>query len=188
MLDTHQTHVPACPDRLSDEQVERYWRDGYLAFEGALTGGEVADGREALSEIVRRYAFDRERCDYRRAKTDEEGNYTGAVFQVRGSRCGFQLEPGQEPAADAAALEQQVRKFMWFEEAAEVFSGFCSKHPRTFGLAEQLLGGKSVLYQSMALIKPAFHGSEKPWHQDNAYFAVEDMDHVCRRDTNGFAG
>jgi len=33
----------------------------------------------------------------------------------------------------------------------------------------------------MALIKPPLIGSEKPWHQDNAYFAVEDLDGVVGR-------
>ena len=30
----------------------------------------------------------------------------------------------------------------------------------------------------MALVKPPTGGVEKPWHQDNAYFAIEDMDKV----------
>jgi phytanoyl-CoA hydroxylase len=35
---------------------------------------------------------------------------------------------------------------------------------------DQLIGPGHRMIQDMALIKPPFHGSEKPWHQDTAYF------------------
>jgi phytanoyl-CoA hydroxylase len=41
-------------------------------------------------------------------------------------------------------------------------------------LLDQLLGSGRVLFQEMALVKPARIGSEKPWHQDAAYFRVTD--------------
>ena len=31
----------------------------------------------------------------------------------------------------------------------------------------------------MALVKPSFIGSEKPWHQDNAYFSVAPLEAIC---------
>jgi ectoine hydroxylase-related dioxygenase (phytanoyl-CoA dioxygenase family) len=34
------------------------------------------------------------------------------------------------------------------------------------------------MFQDMALVKPPFIGSEKPWHQDNAYFSVTPLDSV----------
>jgi phytanoyl-CoA hydroxylase len=34
----------------------------------------------------------------------------------------------------------------------------------------QLVGEGARMIQDMALLKPPFHGSEKPWHQDTAYF------------------
>jgi ectoine hydroxylase-related dioxygenase (phytanoyl-CoA dioxygenase family) len=46
------------------------------------------------------------------------------------------------------------------------------------GLIKSVLGNAIKLYQSMALVKPANGGVEKPWHQDNAYFCVEDLDQV----------
>lgn len=45
-------------------------------------------------------------------------------------------------------------------------------------MVQSILGSEVDLYQAMALIKPALHGSEKPWHQDNAYFSVEELDGI----------
>ncbi len=37
---------------------------------------------------------------------------------------------------------------------------------------EQMMGEAPELFQDMALVKPPRFGSEKPWHQDCAYFNV----------------
>jgi hypothetical protein len=170
--------VGTCPNRLNDDLLAQYWRDGYLAFDDALTSAEVHDACAALKCIVRRACTEPSAFDYCPPETNGVGNQTGAVFQVRDSRCFFQLEAGQTPQAEPEALDLQVRKFMWFEEESALLASFCTNHPRTFGIVEQILGGAVALYQSMALVKPARYGREKPWHQDNAYFAVENMDHV----------
>ena len=34
------------------------------------------------------------------------------------------------------------------------------------------------MFQNMALVKPALIGSEKPWHQDNAYFKYAPLEKV----------
>src|SRR4029453_617738 len=41
---------------------------------------------------------------------------------------------------------------------------------RLLAAVAQLLGSGARLIQDMALLKPPFRGSEKPWHQDTAYF------------------
>jgi ectoine hydroxylase-related dioxygenase (phytanoyl-CoA dioxygenase family) len=56
---------------------------------------------------------------------------------------------------------------------------FCQADSRLAGLAasdrlvpplDQLIGPGHRMIQDMALLKPPFRGSEKPWHQDTAYF------------------
>jgi len=42
--------------------------------------------------------------------------------------------------------------------------------PRLRPLLDQLIGPGSRMVQDMALLKPPFHGAEKPWHQDHAYW------------------
>src|SRR6266571_1646266 len=43
-------------------------------------------------------------------------------------------------------------------------------NPRLMKLLDQLIEPDHRMVQDMALLKPPFHGSEKPWHQDTAYF------------------
>ncbi|MEO6053881.1 MAG: phytanoyl-CoA dioxygenase family protein, partial [Chthoniobacterales bacterium] len=41
-----------------------------------------------------------------------------------------------------------------------------------------LIGPNPIHFQDMALIKPALVGTEKPWHQDDAYFSISPLDAV----------
>lgn len=43
-------------------------------------------------------------------------------------------------------------------------------HSGLLGVLEQIIEDTPVLFQDMGLVKPPRHGSEKPWHQDCAYF------------------
>ena len=52
------------------------------------------------------------------------------------------------------------------------FEYLVNSHPVIKSVVETLLGEQVQLFQDMALVKPPFIGSEKPWHQDNAYFEV----------------
>jgi hypothetical protein len=174
----HPKKFPPCPDSLSPAQIEQYWRDGFLAFENALAPAEITEACEAFTSIVRGHAFNPERSEYRPAQSNG-GNHSGAQFRSRTSPMFFQLEAGYEPRPDALDdLERKIRKFMGFEKEAPIFERMTTAHPKTHGLLPTLLGGPIALYQSMALIKPANVGSEKPWHQDNAYFSTGDLNGV----------
>ncbi len=169
---------PPCPDVLTSTHREEYEREGFLAFEGALSAAEVDDARAALSAIVRDHAFDSSRGKWTPGDPTQ-GNQGGALLRSLSSRLLFQVESGYEPdPADVDELELKIRKFMWFEQDAPIFQRFTTSHPRTVGILPSLLGGPIELYQSMALIKPPRIGSEKPWHQDNAYFSVKELDGV----------
>ncbi|CAA9320684.1 MAG: hypothetical protein AVDCRST_MAG93-5729, partial [uncultured Chloroflexia bacterium] len=47
-----------------------------------------------------------------------------------------------------------------------------SAHPELMAVLSRLMDAQPVLSQDMALMKPPFIGSEKPWHQDQAYFNI----------------
>jgi phytanoyl-CoA hydroxylase len=167
---------PACPETLNEGLKALYWERGYLAFEGVLSPSEVEAVRSGLSEIIAQYAFQEDKADYR-PPADKSGKMSGAVFFSKNSRCSFQLEAGFEISpADRADIESKVRKFMWIDEEADIFRSLRDDHPRLRGVVDSLLGADPSLYQSMALVKPAHHGSEKAWHQDNAYFSVQNLD------------
>ena len=89
------------------------------------------------------------------------------IRQYPRGRLLVQFEPGV-PTRD----ELSVRKLMRFCEVNPFLDGLAHRHPKIRGVVESILGADPILFQDMALIKPPFIGSEKPWHQDNAYFAV----------------
>lgn len=66
-----------------------------------------------------------------------------------------------------------VRKLMHFvTENARLEA--LARDPQILGIVRRLCGSEDVtLLQDMALLKPPGGGQEKPWHQDNAFFAYE---------------
>ena len=172
------TSHPDCPASLSDDQLAAFKEDGYLVFENALSPEEIAEARQGLSDIVRSFAFNDEVAEYK-PRSSDSSSHSGATFHSKSSECFVQLEPGYDPDPNKLnELELAVRKTMSFENEAPIFKSICSTHPRIQGVVKSLLGQLVELYQSMALVKPPTGGVEKPWHQDNAYFAIEDMDKV----------
>ncbi|MBT3273440.1 MAG: phytanoyl-CoA dioxygenase family protein, partial [Spirochaetales bacterium] len=103
----------------------------------------------------------------------------GAAVTRNGSRLTFQFEAGEEiNYSDPSTLELRLRKYMWLHDEAPVLQKIYQCHARIQGIVASILGEQSELYQSMALVKPPKIGVDKPWHQDNAYFATKDPDGV----------
>jgi len=50
--------------------------------------------------------------------------------------------------------------------------------PALLDVVEDLLGPDLVIYNTQALLKPAFHGTSQPWHQDAAYWPIRPMNMV----------
>lgn len=166
---------PDCPTSLNAAQLAGYHEHGFLAFENALLPEEVEAAREALSALIRDHAFNDALSTYQ--PPNKSDSQPGAVFRSRKSRLMFQLEADFVPSPERLdEIESKVRKFMWFEDEAPIFRSIYTAHARIQGVVRSILGPEIALYQSMALTKPAHIGSEKPWHQDNAYFSVEDTD------------
>jgi phytanoyl-CoA hydroxylase len=139
--------------KLSASELAQFDRDGYLVFPDLLTQSEIDSARAALSALIKENA---------------------AAPGTRGQLL-VQFEPGAQ--ADSAD-ELRVRKLMWFCDVNAFLGDLAHRHPKIRGIVESLLGANPILFQDMALIKPPFIGSEKPWHQDNAYFAVTPLESV----------
>ena len=168
----------ACPEKLSNDQIMQYGRDGYLAFADVLTPGEVAECRQALERIGRELVEDKA-TRYTAPQAGKNFNYVGAYYQRPDSPSSMQLEPGFDP--DSRPFEEikgRVRKFMWFCREAEIFQHLVSPASRLNQVVSSLIGANPILFQEMALLKPPLVGSEKPWHQDNAYFSVSPLGQV----------
>ena len=159
---------PRCPTGLSPDQIARYHEDGYLAFVDVLSSEEVEGARAALSELAHSLARSR---DVRKKN--------GWWF-AGDSSLYMQFEPGYEPQdADTGDLELKLRKLQEYHDKHPHFVYLSTQHARIQGVLTSMLGASPLLFQSMALVKPPRIGSEKPWHQDNAYFSVTPLGAVC---------
>lgn len=155
-------HDPAAPAAVLTAALAE---QGFLAFPELLSAAEVERARQGLHELTLRIA--------------EEGEFRDRAFHDPRSRCHVQLEPGCDPAGLAPAeLEPKVRKLMGYVTADPWFAELAEQHTRLRRLLDAILGPGAILFQDMALVKPAQVGSIKPWHQDNAYFAVAPLEQV----------
>lgn len=168
------TQFPSFPEQFSEEHQQTYQKQGYLAFENALTSDEVAEAKASISDLIQKYAFDDSLADVTLPRDGDTSVYGGCIWNAKDSRFMFQTEPGYKPDPEnPQELEFRIRKLAWFSELTPTFVHISLEHPRIKPFLANLLGDEPVYYQSMALIKPP-GGVEKPWHQDNAYFRVED--------------
>ncbi len=139
--------LPDFTDRLSDADLQCFRERGYLAMNGMLNAQEIEDCKAALTDLAhKRTAWDK------RVWAQEEPYY---------------IQGGEAPVADDPEL--RLRKLAFFVQLEPRLARIAT-HPRLRAIVDQLIGPDSRMIQDMALLKPPFKGSEKPWHQDAAYF------------------
>ena len=159
---------PNCPVELSRPEVEQYTREGFIAFENLLSPDQVQKSKDHLSDLVERAAA--------------EGGVSKNAMGLPSMNIGkfqVQYEMGTDLSAGPAdELELKVRKLFWQCAVDPFFDSMARAHERIQGIIQSIIGRDPILFQDMALIKPPFIGSEKPWHQDNAYFSVVPLESV----------
>jgi phytanoyl-CoA hydroxylase len=139
--------LPRFLSPLSATDREHFRVNGYLATNGLLTSDEVEQCKAALSDLAhRRTVWDK------RVWSQEEPYFA---------------QGGQDARADDPEL--RLRKLAYFVHL-EPRLQHVATHPRLRAIVDELIGPESRMIQDMALLKPPFRGSEKPWHQDAAYF------------------
>ena len=149
------TIIPEFRAELTSEDVARFQDEGYLAMEGLFSAVEVESCMAALRDVAARRA-------------------------ELGDRIWVQEEPffnqgGEDPRA--ADPELRIRKLARFVKVDERLAS-AAAHPNVVAILDQLIEPGHRLVQDMALMKPPFKGSEKPWHQDNAYFDWTPLDAI----------
>lgn len=166
-----QTTSPICPDALSDDHIAQFHEFGYLAFEEVLAPDEVAAACAALSEItIGLLERAREGGADIKENPNATRNYAGRQVVDPDTGFGIHFEAGIDPLAlPAEEAELKFRKLHGYHREHQTFVDL-TRHPRVAGFISQLIGEEAILKAEMALSKPPFIGSEKPWHQDNAYF------------------
>lgn len=179
-LETPPFDLPACPSRLTGDQIAQFQENGYLAFSNVLSSAEVEASRQGLADLTRSLLSD-PNSDYRPPELVEGGErdaiYTGARYARPDRPTSMHIEAGYDPTGRSVEeIELQVRKYWSFVSEAEVFRRMLAPGSRLRTVVDGLLGADPILFQEMALVKPPFIGSQKPWHQDNAYFSVTPLD------------
>jgi len=132
---------------VSDEQVARFHREGYLVIDDAFTADEVQAALEGLLDLI----------------DGKIPAFTGVQFEAK----------ARERLDSLAREEKQdaVRKLIGFVEH-EPRTRAIAEHTGLIGVLRRIIGEEPALFQDQALLKPPFIGREKPWHQDNAFFSL----------------
>lgn len=138
---------------LTREQKQQFDDDGFLAVEGLV-------GEEFLAPM-------RDRMEYLCDHWDSE----------EAVRVGVGQEMDQGNTAVAKRTATTVRKFSGLVAHEPAFDRYM-REASTADVAVELTGKPLGLYADQALMKPPEVGSEKPFHQDNAYFGVTPDDAV----------
>jgi len=168
--------IKPCPEHLSDDLIVQFRSEGFLAFSDVLTPAEVEASRAALHHLTRELVTT-PKGRYVPAK--DKSIHGAATYESLDGIVSVTLERGFDPAGQTPEeIEMKVRKYWAFVREDEVFQRMVSPGSRLHGVVSSLLGPDSILFQEMALVKPPFIGSEKPWHQDNAYFSFAPLDAI----------
>lgn len=145
LYDTNRraTYVDTLAD-ITGTDIEHFRQEGYLAVRQVFDADRIASAMAGLASVL---------ADPGQAMVE--------------------YELWAEDRADDAERIDLVRKFMGFT-ARDGRLAALAGDPELIGVVRRLTGADEVaLFQDMALLKPPGGGREKPWHQDNAYFAYE---------------
>ena len=130
---------------VTDADIEYFHRNGYLVINDAFSGTEV---EAALAGMI--HLMDGKCPDFR----------------------AIQFEPKlvkQKDELEGQARRDAIRKIFGFVDYEPRLHAMAA-HSGLLGVLEKIMADPPELFQDMALVKPPRYGSEKPWHQDCAYF------------------
>lgn len=128
---------------LSQEQLDAFWRDGFLPYHKILTDDEL--------ELYRR-EYD---AEFERAEAGGQWRNLSADHDA--------------PIAVQKTAPKQMLQIMQMCERNLHFRKLLYD-PRILDVIQDIIGPNIMLFHDQALFKPAFHGGEVSWHQDNAYW------------------
>ena len=132
-------------EAVTDADVQFFHKQGYLVIHDAFSPEEISETLEGML-----YLMDGKNPDYR----------------------GIQYEPKMVKQKSVLSTEERrdiTRKIASFVEYEPRLKAI-SEHEGMIAVVQRLIEATPKLFQDMGLIKPPHIGSEKPWHQDCAYF------------------
>lgn len=138
------------PSTFDEAAVARFQREGFIAIENVFSAAELQTSKQALSDLV-----------------------AGQCLE-----CKPEFERGSNvEGLSADERERLVRKLMWFCKHEPRLEQMAA-HPALLKIVKAILRSDVTMIQDMALLKPPHVGSEKPWHQDAAYFSMEPVEMI----------
>ena len=129
---------------LDEEQINRFWSDGYLTVGKLLQDDEI--------ELLRR-EYDRE---FELARSGQGSFRNLSIDNTDALDAKNQAETQMLQIMQMSELNIHFRRLLYDD--------------RILDLIEDLIGPNIQLFHDQALFKPAHHGGPVHWHQDNAYW------------------
>jgi phytanoyl-CoA hydroxylase len=142
-------------DDITEADLGFFREHGYLVVDDVLDEAEVAAVKQEMRSLL---------AETNRADTDLPENIVSFEDGVADDTDDLASLPPEEQL-------DYVRKFWQFSEHSEPMRA-PSERADLQDLLSTLVDGEPSMFQDMALVKPPRCGSEKPWHQDKAYFDV----------------
>ena len=132
-------------EAVTDADVQFFHKHGYLVIHDAFSPEEV---RETLDGML--YLMDGKHPDYRGIQYERKLVKQKSVLSTEERR----------------DIIRKIASFVEYEPRLKAIS----EHEGLIAVVQRLIEETPELFQDMGLIKPPHIGSEKPWHQDCAYF------------------
>jgi phytanoyl-CoA hydroxylase len=140
------------PQRLTDDQVQAYWRDGFVCARGLFDASEIAPWLQHTRDLA-----------------------SGAVDPPPAMQLVRDVMVAKKAFAPPTR-EHAICKINFYENDA-TFMGY-ARHPALLDCVESLLGAELLFVNSMVITKPPGVDGRHPLHQDLLYFGFRPGDAV----------
>jgi phytanoyl-CoA hydroxylase len=159
---------------LTPEQVTHYHQYGYVVLRRVIDSDTLAFACKTIDDFIREHP---DQVQYEAEALQGRPGVTAEDIQLA-SRGAPPNRPWYETAF--ASIEERILAVRGIHQRVYRDDRFrrLAAHPPLVSALVSLLGEHIKVLQDMALIKPPKLGSEKPHHQDAAYFEIEPHDQV----------
>ena len=150
----------------SQAAMAQFRESGFLVVEDAFSPSEVAAALDGIADIAaRKVAGFNERMDHPKmsAELSSDEDIAPSFYENRESMIYYEKNLASGSTFGDTPPIRKLNGFIAFEPRLALLANNAGR------VAAALLAAETaMLFQDMALLKPASVGSEKPWHQDHA--------------------